>query len=175
MNAAYVQRGEYIDFVPEADVHAGDVIVRGRLAGVAKLDIRAGELGAIATTGVYDVAKGDDAFEPGDRVSWDSENRKAVKEGGTVLGVCTAAADASCGTVRVLLQGGEAQAGGGESGGPGTPSGPVSDVVLASVTSGGAWSGGDGNVNMVTDFKAFRDTLNAVLAVLRGRGIVGEA
>ena len=58
MNASYVQRGEYIDVVPENDVKAGDIVVRGRLVGVSKLDIKAGTLGALATTGVYDVAKG---------------------------------------------------------------------------------------------------------------------
>ena len=50
MNASYVQRGEYIDVVPENDVKAGDIVVRGRLVGVSKLDIKAGTLGALATT-----------------------------------------------------------------------------------------------------------------------------
>ena len=68
MNASYVQRGEYIDVVPENDVKAGDIVVRGRLVGVSKLDIKAGTLGALATTGVYDVAKGETAFAAGDKV-----------------------------------------------------------------------------------------------------------
>lgn len=105
MNATYVQRGEYIDFVPETDVHAGDVIVRGKLVGVTKLDIKAGELGAIATCGVFDVAKGDAVFALGDRVQWDDATKKAVKgeSSGTAIGLAVAAAAAADGTVRILL------------------------------------------------------------------------
>ena len=43
MKAVYVQRGEYIDIVPESKVNAGDVVVQGDLAGVSKLDIEAGK------------------------------------------------------------------------------------------------------------------------------------
>ena len=52
MNARYVQRGDAIDYIPDADVAAGDVVQLGRLVGVAKLDIKAGALGALALTGV---------------------------------------------------------------------------------------------------------------------------
>ena len=82
MNASYVQRGEYIDVVPENDVKAGDIVVRGRLVGVSKLDIKAGTLGALATTGVYDVAKGETAFAAGDKVYWNAAEGKAAAEGG---------------------------------------------------------------------------------------------
>ena len=58
MDARYVQRGDAIDHTPAADVAAGDVVVIGKIVGVAKLDIKAGELGALALTGVYEVAKG---------------------------------------------------------------------------------------------------------------------
>ena len=88
MKATYVQRGEYIDIVPETDVSAGDIVVRGRLVGVSKLDIKAGTLGAVATTGVYDVAKGDTAFAAGDKVYWNAAEGKAAAEGGVLLGLC---------------------------------------------------------------------------------------
>ena len=58
MKARYVQRGESIDYIPEADVAAGDIIKIGSLVGVAKLDIKAGELGALAVVGVYEIATG---------------------------------------------------------------------------------------------------------------------
>ena len=52
MKARYVQRGESIDFIPAFDVAAGDIVKVGSLVGVAKLDIKAGELGALALCGV---------------------------------------------------------------------------------------------------------------------------
>ena len=59
MDARYVQRGDAIDYTPMNDVAAGDIVVlANKLIGVAKLDIKAGELSALALTGVYEVAKG---------------------------------------------------------------------------------------------------------------------
>ena len=55
MKARYVQRGESIDFTPTSDVAAGDIVKLGNLVGVAKLDIKAGELGALALCGVYEI------------------------------------------------------------------------------------------------------------------------
>ena len=181
MNATYVQRGEYIDFTPGTDVNAGDVVVLGGLALVSKLDVKAGTLGALATTGVYDVAKGGEAFAAGDPVRWDAEGRRAVREGGAALGVCVLDADAQSATVRVFLrgeggggasQGGEAQGGGGTAA---QPSAPIADVALRSVTGNGSWSGGDGNSNVAADLTGIRDALNAVLAVLRSHGLVEDA
>ena len=176
MNATYVQKGEYIDFTPPADVNAGDVVVRGRLAGVAKLDIKAGELGALATSGVYDVLKGGEAFEAGDRVFWDEANGKAAAEGGVMLGVCVRDADASDATVRVILRGGNIGTGGPQGGGSASaaPSAAIADVSIRSVTGNGSWSGGDGNSNVAADLTGIRDAVNAVLAALRAHGIVED-
>lgn len=103
MKATYVQRGEYIDIVPDSKVNAGDVVVQGDLAGVSKLDIEAGKLGAIATTGVYDVEKGSEAFAAGAKAYWDGEKATATAEGNTRIGLAVQAADASSPTVRILL------------------------------------------------------------------------
>ena len=43
MDARYVQSGDSIDFRPDRDVAAGELVLVGRLVGVAKLDVRAGE------------------------------------------------------------------------------------------------------------------------------------
>ena len=175
MNATYVQKGEYIDYIPPADVNAGDMVVRGRLACVAKLDIKAGELGALATSGVYDVLKGGEAFTAGDRVFWDEANSKAAAEGGVMLGVCVRDADASDATVRVILRGGNIGTGGTQGGGStATPSAAIADVVIRSVTGNGSWSGGDGNSNVAADLTGIRDAVNAVLAVLRAHGLVED-
>ena len=83
MDARYVQRGDAIDYTPMADVAAGDVVVlANKLVGVAKLDIKVAELGALALTGVYEVAKASGAaFAVGMEVAWDAANRKAVAAG----------------------------------------------------------------------------------------------
>ena len=83
MDARYVQRGDAIDYTPNADIAAGDVVVLGStLIGVAKLDIKAGELGALALTGVYEVAKdAGAAFDAGAQVGWNRTTRKAVAAG----------------------------------------------------------------------------------------------
>ena len=74
MKARYVQRGESIDFIPASDVAAGDIVKVGSLVGVAKLDIKAGELGALALCGVYEIATNGTAIEAGAVVS----DRKSV-------------------------------------------------------------------------------------------------
>ena len=103
MKATYVQRGEYIDIVPESKVNAGDVVVQGDLVGISKLDIEAGKLGAIATTGVYDVEKGNETFAAGAKAYWDGGKATTTAEGNTRIGLAVQAADATSPTVRILL------------------------------------------------------------------------
>lgn len=81
MKARYVQRGESIDFTPETDVAAGDIVKIGSLVGVAKLDIKAGELGALALVGVYEVETGGTAVAIGTVVSIDPATGKVCTEG----------------------------------------------------------------------------------------------
>ena len=112
MNATYVQRGEYIDYIPTADVHAGDVIVQGELVGVTKLDIKAGDLGAIATTGVFDIEKDANAITLGALVYWNGEKATSSTDNGqsgdakasyVKIGKAIAEATANDTSVRVLL------------------------------------------------------------------------
>jgi|SaaInlStandDraft_4_1057021.scaffolds.fasta_scaffold113581_1 predicted RecA/RadA family phage recombinase len=75
MNAVFRQRGDAVDYIPEADVSAGDVVVQNDLVGVAKLDIKAGERGALALTGVYAVTKATGAgaaIEAGVKLQWNA-------------------------------------------------------------------------------------------------------
>lgn len=83
MDARYVQRGDAIDHTPEADVAAGDIVVLAdKLVGVAKLDIKAGELGALALTGIYEVSKtSGTAFAAGAEVGWNPTTKQAVAAG----------------------------------------------------------------------------------------------
>ena len=78
-----------------------------RFFGVAKLDIKAGELGALAVTGVYEMAKAAGvAFALGSEVAWDRTNRKAVApgtSGSAKIGHAVALTGASDATVFVRL------------------------------------------------------------------------
>ena len=108
MDARFIQRGDAIDYTPLADVAAGDIVIlSGKLAGVAKLDIKAGELGALALTGVYEVAKSSGiAFAAGMEGGWSAADRKAVAAGasGSVkIGHAVALTGASDATVLVRL------------------------------------------------------------------------
>ena len=56
MKARFIHDGLSIDYTPAADVAAGDVIELGEWIGIAKLDIAAGTLGALAVAGgVFDL------------------------------------------------------------------------------------------------------------------------
>ena len=108
MDARYVQRGDAIDYTPMNDVAAGDIVVlAGKLVGVAKLDIKAGELGALALAGVYEVAKATGtAFAVGMEVGWNPATKQAVAAGasGSVkLGHAVALAAAGDALVYVRL------------------------------------------------------------------------
>ena len=107
MKARYVQRGESIDFTPTSDVAAGDIVKLGNLVGVAKLDIKAGELGALALCGVYEIATNGSAVEAGAVVFVDPATGKVCAEGasGAVkFGHAVAAAAAADTLVHVRLE-----------------------------------------------------------------------
>ncbi len=108
MDARFVQRGDAIDHTPKTAVAAGDVVVIGKLVGVAKLDIAAGELGALALTGVYEVNKATGtAFEAGAEVGWDAAAKAAVSaaaSGAVKIGHVVADAGAAGTTVLVRIE-----------------------------------------------------------------------
>ena len=108
--AVFVQAGDAIDYLPEADVAPGDVVVQGDLIGIAKVGIPTGALGALAVVGVFDVAKASGAavtFLAGDQVYWDDAAKLAVTTDGAgankLLGKAVAAAADEDATVRVRL------------------------------------------------------------------------
>jgi predicted RecA/RadA family phage recombinase len=89
MNAVFKQRGDAIDHIPAADVNAGDVVVQNDLVGIAKLDIKAGERGALALTGVYAMPKAagaGTAIAAGVKLHWNAGGALATPDaddGGT--------------------------------------------------------------------------------------------
>lgn len=102
--AKYIQRGDAIDYTPADGLSAGEIVFIGEVAAVAKVDILAGNLGAVAVTGVYDIAKGAGAIAAGTRVYWDASGNIAVTtDNDKCLGVAIATAESGNPYVRVLL------------------------------------------------------------------------
>lgn len=109
--ATYVQDGYSLDFTPAAAVDAGDIVIMGDIVGVAKLDIAASALGALAVGGVFDVAKDGTTgpvFAINDPVWFDLATELAVRvpttagmSGVVYLGTCVKAAGTNEDTVRV--------------------------------------------------------------------------
>ena len=113
MMAVFVQRGESVDFTPSRDVDAGEVLVFGGLPGVVKTAVKAGALGALALTGVYDVEKDGSAVSAGDRLFWDEPRRLATTaQDGVFLGLAAANSPASAPRARVILNFGQSGTGG---------------------------------------------------------------
>lgn len=114
MKARYIQRGDSIDYTPTADVAAGDVVRIGSLKGIAKLDIKSGELGALALTGVYEMAvKTGKAFAAGQIAYYDPTDGTVTPDAPTggatsfLLGHILADVASSDATANVrLVQGG---------------------------------------------------------------------
>lgn len=190
MAVKFVQTGHSIDYTPEADVASGAVVVLGDLVAVAKLDIAAGKLGALAVEGVFDFPKaaGDGGIAAGARCYWDAAEGVAKGDaeagGNKLIGKAVkAAADADT-TVRIALCSGDAV----------TVTADQGDAVAdaAAVTAQDAPAGGEGaaagawdtaehrdaaiaTVNaLVDDVTALRTTVNALLASLRAAGLLAE-
>ena len=110
MSATYVQRGDAIDYTPAEEVSAGTVVVRGELAGVAKLDIPANTLGSLAVSGVFDLPKAtgsESGIAAGSKLYWDDTAKVATEDAAAgvnkYLGKATADAGDDAATVRVRL------------------------------------------------------------------------
>ena len=106
--AVFVHEGAAIDYTPTADVAAGDVVVQGDLVGVAKLDIKAGKLGALAVEGVFDFAKATGvgtAIAVGAILYWNDAANQATTSatGNKQIGKCVKAAGDNDATVRAKL------------------------------------------------------------------------
>lgn len=106
--ANFIQDGNAIDYIPSADVGAGDIVVQSDLIGVAKRDIAANKLGALAITGVFDFPKAtgaSTAIAAGVKLYFDATEQVATATVGTnkQIGKTVAAAGDDDETVRAYL------------------------------------------------------------------------
>lgn len=73
MQATYRQAGGSIDHTPVSAVDAGDVVLVNGHVRIAKGDIAANTLGALATCGVFDVVKDNSDVADGGALYWDAD------------------------------------------------------------------------------------------------------
>ena len=164
MIARYVQKGEAIDYRPSENVPAGTIVPFAGFVGITRLDIRAGELGALAVSGVFETPKADEAIDVGDPVYWDEANEVATKQKTDVyLGTAIYNAQASSEFVYFLLNSG-AKGGSAGGSGSGTGSAAIADLGTLSSDSGCAES-------MTT----IREKINSILSALRSANIIAAS
>ena len=107
MQARYIQRGESIDFLPDRDIAAGEIVIRNGLVGVAKIPVGKGTPGSLALSGVFDVTKTVRcAFSVGAAVYWDTVRQSAVTSGELLLGLAAESSTLNDSHVRVILNSG---------------------------------------------------------------------
>ena len=108
MIATLVQKGDTVDFIPADDVAAGDVVVVGDLVGIAQNNVAAGETGAMAVTGVYELPKesaAGSAIAAGAKAYWDETAKLVTKTAASnkLLGKAVLAVADDDESVQVLL------------------------------------------------------------------------
>jgi predicted RecA/RadA family phage recombinase len=153
MSARYVQKGENIDYRPETNVRAKTIVPFPGFVGITRLDIRAGELGALAVSGVFESPKAAEAIDVGEAVYYDAENGVATKEKTDIyLGVAVYNAQASSEFVYYLLNAGAGGAGGSAAG--------VAIEDLGTLT------------NDSESMGVLKEKVNSILEALRSAGII---
>ena len=72
--AVFRHTGTMLDYTPDADKTAGDVVVQEKLIGICKSDIAADAKGAICVNGVFDMPKDtSDITAVGTPLYWDED------------------------------------------------------------------------------------------------------
>lgn len=104
--AIYIQDDDCIDYTPNSDLVAGDVVDLGNFVGITNHDIPNGTLGSLRLEGVYDVVKTTDTIAIGDKIYWVVSSQFATKTSAgsdAVMGYAVLPAASGDATVRVRL------------------------------------------------------------------------
>lgn len=108
MKAEYHQPGDKINYINPTDdfITAETLVIFGDICGIAATDIAPGQLGTLATKGVYQMPKDTAAITGGAKVYYDEENDVvSTTESDVFVGIAIEDADASAATVLVRLNG----------------------------------------------------------------------
>jgi predicted RecA/RadA family phage recombinase len=82
MPAKFIQDGAALDYTPVADTPAGTIVVQSELVGVTRVDLKAGQLGSLAVTGIFEFPKAlgvGSAIPIGTLTYWDAGGQVATK------------------------------------------------------------------------------------------------
>lgn len=106
----YIQPGNTITLVADANYSSGQPIVIGDIIGICSADVLNGAEVEVALVGVFDLAKDDatgSGMDQGDPVYWNASSDivEGDSTGNTLMGVCVADAADSDVLVRVRLNG----------------------------------------------------------------------
>ncbi len=106
--ATFIHDGNSVDYTPGSAVTAGQVVVQGELVGVAKVDIPANALGALAVVGVFDFPKATGvgtAISAGANCYWNAGAQQATTTatGNKLIGKCARAAVDADTMVRIRM------------------------------------------------------------------------
>ncbi|RWR07702.1 DUF2190 family protein [Paenirhodobacter populi] len=102
----YLYSGDSLYIPVDFDAKAGDVVVAGKLVGVASADATAGDRVVLVTRGVFWINKtANDVFAIGDGVYWNATTKRATATaiGNALIGVATEPAVASAAHVQVKV------------------------------------------------------------------------
>ncbi len=103
MKAKYIQKGDSVDFTPSVDMDAGEIVRLGNLIGITKTPVKAGTLGTLAVSGIFDVQKSAGiSFTAGSNIFWNSEAGTAAADG-IFLGIAVRETQIAQEHVQVLL------------------------------------------------------------------------
>ncbi|MDJ0513073.1 MAG: DUF2190 family protein [Methyloceanibacter sp.] len=114
MATNYVGPGAVLDYTNAGSaISSGDVVVMGSTVGIALVDIATGATGAVATEGIFTVAKvAGTAWAVGDKLDWDASESAFGKgitaAAGDVVGagIAGAVAGSAATTGQIKLLGG---------------------------------------------------------------------
>lgn len=112
------QDGRVLDVTLTAPAKSGELVIEGKLVGVAVTDGAVGDVIATHVEGVFELPKlPAAAFEVGATVNWDTANKRAIAAAAGAdqlgdIGFAVYAAEAAATTVFVRLTPGTATAGG---------------------------------------------------------------
>ena len=100
----FVQQGNVMTVTADAEVTSGDVVVAGKLVGVAGISALPGGETEVALTGVYDVPKATgSAWTAGAVVYWDGAAATTAATGNDAMGHAFAEAASAAAVGRVRL------------------------------------------------------------------------
>lgn len=110
MPAKFIQDGAALDYTPGADTPAGTIVVQSEMVGVTRVDLKAGQLGSLAVSGVFEFPKAlgaGSAIPIGTLTYWDAGAQVATKNAAAgankLIGKCTKATVDADTVVRVRL------------------------------------------------------------------------